>query len=133
MLGSSSNTKEDLTMKPARISIVSIPVKDLQRSKAFYVDTLGFVVKRDMPFGETRWVEVGPEHGETRVVLTTWFTHLSPIDGFVIEVDDIEDAYASMQAQGATLTPLETQPWGRFTTLHDPDGNGWVVQQSTPM
>lgn len=118
-------------MKPNRISIVSIPVKDVQAAKTFYVDTLGFVVKNEQPFGETQWVEVGPASGETRVVLTTWFPHISPVDGFVIEVDDIEDAYASLQAKGVTLTSLETAPWGRFTTLHDPDGNGWVVQQTT--
>jgi len=117
-------------MKLNRISIVSIPVKDVQQAKAFYVDKLGFVVKNEQPFGETQWVEVGPESGETRVVLTTWFPHLSPVDGFVIEVDDIDSVYAELQSRGLTLTPLESAPWGRYTTLHDPDGNGWVVQQS---
>jgi hypothetical protein len=23
-------------------------------------------------------------------------------------------------------------PWGRFVTLNDPDGNGWVIQQNAP-
>lgn len=25
---------------------------------------------------------------------------------------------------------IETAPWGQFLTLKDPDGNGWIIQQS---
>ena len=117
-------------MKLNRIAIVSIPVKNVEEARKFYVEKLGFVVKRDNPFGETRWVEVAPEHGETSVVLVTWFPHLKPVDGFVIDVDDIDSVYATLQERGLSLTPLESAPWGRFTTLHDPDGNGWVIQQA---
>jgi hypothetical protein len=29
--------------------------------------------------------------------------------------------------------PVSDQaPWGRFATFEDPDGNGWVLQASTP-
>ena len=42
-----------------RIDIISIPVSDQVRSKAFYVDKLGFTVKRDNPMGPgQRWVEL---------------------------------------------------------------------------
>jgi catechol 2,3-dioxygenase-like lactoylglutathione lyase family enzyme len=122
--------KEDCTMKLNRIAIVSIPVKDAQQAKAFYIDKLGFVVKRENPYGDTFWIEVGPETGETTVVLTTWFPNFSPVTGFVIDVDDIDSVYATLQERGVTLTPLESAPWGRYTTLQDPDGNGWVIQQS---
>lgn len=122
--------KEMLIMKLNRIAIVSIPVKDAQQAKSFYVDKLGFVVKRENPYGDTHWIEVGPESGETTVVLTTWFPHLSPVDGFVIDVDNIDEVYKTLRERGLELTPLESAPWGRYTTLHDPDGNGWVIQQS---
>jgi hypothetical protein len=26
-------------------------------------------------------------------------------------------------------TEIESAPWGRWVTIEDPDGNGWVVQQ----
>ncbi|WP_298687652.1 hypothetical protein [uncultured Sphingomonas sp.] len=32
---------------------------------------------------------------------------------------------------GVTVTPIDEQPWGRFTMLSDPDGNGWVVATLT--
>jgi catechol 2,3-dioxygenase-like lactoylglutathione lyase family enzyme len=38
-------------MKINRIAIVSIPVSDQQKSKAFYRDVLGFEVIRDNPMG----------------------------------------------------------------------------------
>lgn len=24
---------------------------------------------------------------------------------------------------------IQQQPWGRFTTFKDPDGNGWILRQ----
>lgn len=118
-------------MQLSHISIVSIPVKDIEASKAFYTDKLGFAVKSDNPFGKTRWVEVAPEDGQTRVVLTTWFHDMSPVRGFVLETNDIDQAYATLIERGVETSDIESQPWGRFVTISDPDGNGWVIQQST--
>jgi hypothetical protein len=27
---------------------------------------------------------------------------------------------------------VQEAPWGRWKTFDDPDGNGWVLQQSNP-
>ena len=51
-----------------RIDIISIPVSDQARSKAFYVDKLGFTVRRDNPMGRgQRWVELATAEGETSI------------------------------------------------------------------
>ena len=49
------------------IGIVCIPVSDQEKAIEFYVDTLGFEKRADVPFGNGyRWVEV--ERSEERRV-----------------------------------------------------------------
>ena len=118
-----------------RLAIVSIPVNDQQAAKRYYTEVLGFTVIRDNPMGpEARWIEVAPEYGETTITLTTWFPNMRPggVTGMVLETDNIEETYAELQGRGVPLTAMESAPWGRFATFTDPDGNGWVLQESMP-
>lgn len=122
-------------MKNSHIAIVSIPVTDQERAKAFYTEILDFVVVRDAPFDDgMRWIEVAPPGATTTLALVTWFPAMPPggMQGLVLETVDVDAAYATLQERGLQLTPLETAPWGRFATFNDPDGNGWVLQQSAP-
>jgi uncharacterized glyoxalase superfamily protein PhnB len=27
------------------------------------------------------------------------------------------------------LAEIKEEPWGRYTTFQDPDGNGWILRQ----
>ncbi len=114
------------------IVVVSVPVMDQDRARAFYQDVLGFEVRRDNPTGEgTRWVEVAPPGGETSLTLVTWFPTMSPgcVKGLVLGCDDVDATYEELAARGVVFEgPVETAPWGRFATFDDPDGNGWVLQ-----
>ena len=52
------------------INLVTIPSSDQDRSIAFYVDTLGFEKRTDVPFGDGyRWVEVDPPTAPTAIAL----------------------------------------------------------------
>ena len=52
------------------IRTVSIPVDDQEAALAFYVDTLGFALLRDMPTpGGGRWIELAPGDASTIVTL----------------------------------------------------------------
>lgn len=116
------------------IVIVSIPVSNQDRAKSFYVDTLGFELLADSPMGPNmRWVQVRPKGGSTSLTLVTWFETMAPgsSKGLVVECDDIERTYEELAGRGVSFSgPIETQPWGRFATFDDPDGNGIVLQQS---
>ena len=121
-------------MKIRRLAIVSIPVRDQERSKGFYRDVLGFQLITDSPFqGDARWIQLAPPGAETAITLVTWFEDMPPgcIQGLVLETDDIEGAYQALSERGLQLDPIADAPWGRYSTFSDPDGNGWVLQQST--
>jgi catechol 2,3-dioxygenase-like lactoylglutathione lyase family enzyme len=117
------------------IDTISLPVSDPNRSKAFYMEQLGFELVMDHPFGHgLRWVMLRPPGGGAAVTLVTWFETMPPgsLKGTVLRVDDIESAVADLCSRGAVgpEQPIESAPWGRFVTIEDPDGNSWVVQQS---
>ena len=116
------------------IQVVSVPVSDQERAKAFYVETMGFALRGDTPFGEgQRWIEVVPHGATTSLSLVSWFDAMPPgsLQGIVLGCDNIEETYAELEARGVVFHgPFEEEIWGRYATFNDPDGNGWVLAQS---
>src|SRR5215204_4763065 len=61
------------------VTVVSIPVSDQERAKAFYVDTLGLgLVRDDDSMPGIRWIQVAPKAGTTSLTLVTWFESMAP-------------------------------------------------------
>lgn len=124
-------------MQGHHISVVSVPVSDPDRAKAFYIDKLGFELVMDDEFGPSlRWVMLRTPGSQTAITLATWFESMPPgsLRGAVLSVPDIEAAAGELRDTGV-LDPdekIESAPWGRWFTVEDPDGNGWVVQQDNP-
>ena len=119
-------------MNLTHIQIVSVPVLDQDRAKAFYVNTLGFELRSDAPFGEgQRWVEVAPKGAQTALCLVNWFPSMpaGSLKGPVLATDDVEAAYRELSARGVQFPgPLQDAPWGRWASFDDSEGNGWVLQ-----
>jgi catechol 2,3-dioxygenase-like lactoylglutathione lyase family enzyme len=106
-------------------------VTDQDRARDFYVGVLGFDLVADTPMGpDVRWVQVVPPGGRTTVTLVTWFPTMPPgsAKGLVLETDDLDADVAALRERGVACAEVEEQPWGRFTTFDDPDGNGIVLQ-----
>ena len=60
----------DTCARVTGISTVGIPVVDQDRALRFYVETLGFDVRRDIPIGDgARWVEVAPPGADVSLAL----------------------------------------------------------------
>ena len=113
-----------------QLSVVSVPVSDQERSKAFYRDVLGFQVTREaeMETG-TRWIQLKPPSGPASISLVTWFEVMAPgsLQGLVLDTSDIEFAHGKLKSRGLDIAAVQTAPWGRFAAFRDPDGNGWVL------
>jgi len=99
------------------IQIVSVPVADQERARAFYVDTLGFEIRADDSWGEgMRWVEVAPKGSAISLTLVTWFESMPPgtMQGLVVGADDIQATYDELDARGVPLDfPPTEMPGGR--------------------
>jgi catechol 2,3-dioxygenase-like lactoylglutathione lyase family enzyme len=121
-------------MSIKNVAVVSVPVSDPERAKAFYVDTLGLELRRDdSSVPGMRWVLVAPKGGVTALTLVTWFDSMPPgsLRGLVITSTDIAADYEVLKNRGVEFAgPPKRQPWGRMETVfRDPDGNSIVLQQ----
>ena len=115
------------------LALVSIPVKDQEKSKQFYSEVLGFPVARDSEFRpDARWIELEIPGTATHITLVTWFQNMPPggVAGLVLHTEDVEGAFQTLQARGLSTSAVESAPWGRYLTFLDPDGNGWVLSEA---
>lgn len=115
------------------ISVISLPVSNPDVSKDFYCNVLGFELEMDESSPAMRWVMLRLPGTETAITLTTWFETMPPgsLRGTVLSVPDIESAaerFKALELLGSD-DEIESAPWGRWVTIEDPDGNGWVVQE----
>jgi catechol 2,3-dioxygenase-like lactoylglutathione lyase family enzyme len=112
--------------------IVSVPVSDQERSKAFYRDVLGFAVVREESMEpNSKWVQLAPPGCATTIALVNWFDAMKPggLQGVMLNSTDIDADHRALSARGLELSKIGEQPWGRFAMFRDPDGNGWLLRQ----
>ena len=57
------------TTRITGVGTVGVPVTDQDRALEFYVGRLGFEKRRDLPFGDARWIEVAPPGSATTIAL----------------------------------------------------------------
>jgi predicted enzyme related to lactoylglutathione lyase len=89
-------------------------------------------VLQDMAMDDAmRWIQVRPPGSEASITLVTWFPSMpaGSLKGLVLETEDMESTIAEIAANGFVIEgTIDEQPWGRFVTFDDPDGNGIVLR-----
>ncbi|MBV8478959.1 MAG: VOC family protein [Actinobacteria bacterium] len=114
-----------------KIELLPVPVSDVDRAKAFYVDRAGFVADHDHTVSEdVRFVQLTPPGSACSIAIGTGLTD-APVGSARAQlvVDDIHAAHAELRARGVDVGDVETFPWGSFVFFADPDGNRWSVQE----
>jgi predicted enzyme related to lactoylglutathione lyase len=118
-----------------KLELVAIPVTDVDRAKAFYVDKVGFNADYDQTVSEEiRFVQLTPPGSACSIALGKGLTEAEPgsVRGMQLVVDDAEQARAELAERGVEVGDVQDFPWGRFVFFSDPDGNAWAVQQRPP-
>jgi predicted enzyme related to lactoylglutathione lyase len=112
------------------VSTVNLFVHDVDRAARFFVESLGWEKRMDVPMGgDTRWFTVGPPGEKTELVLVKGFAGWSPgkvggFTGIVLRVDDVEAAAAGMMERGVEFSqPPVAQSWGLWAQFVDSEGN----------
>ena len=118
-----------------KIELLAVPVTDIDRAKAFYVDQVGFIADHDVRVNENlRFVQLTPPGSACSIAIGEGVTDMVPGSqkGIQIVVADAEAAHAALVAKGVAASDIDDQPWGRFVYFSDPDGNAWALQQLPP-
>ena len=125
-----------MASKVSKVATVIIPVADQDKAVDFYVGTLGFETRVDMPFGgQYRWIEVGLPGQDTTIALAPPREDApngNRETGISLQSDDIDGYYERLKAAGVDVDeqvqrmgePVPPMFWFR-----DPEGNTLMVVQ----
>lgn len=129
-----------------KLEVVIVPVADVERSREFYVDKLGFRLDNDYsPSEDFRVIQVTPPGSACSIVFGRGLGDAAPgsVKGNHLVVEDIEAAHKFLETAGVSnggpmhfdagvMTPgpdPDRQDYGSFIYFDDPDGNTWAVQE----
>ncbi|MDR2997946.1 MAG: VOC family protein [Microbacterium sp.] len=115
-----------------KIELIHVPVTDVDRAKDFYVK-IGFNADYDQQVNDKlRFVQMTPPGSACSIAFGTGIGgDLEPgqQDTIQVVVPDADEALAHLRGLGVPADGVDEQPWGRFVTFDDPDGNAWTLQQ----
>jgi predicted enzyme related to lactoylglutathione lyase len=117
-----------------RLELIQVPVSDIDRAKAFYVEQLGFSADHDHQVsGELRFVQLTPPGSACSIALTSGAHQMKPgsIEGLQMVVSDAKASRDELAERGVEVSEVQDFPWGSFVFFKDPDGNGWAMQALT--
>ena len=118
-----------------KLELISVPVSDVDRAKAFYTEKAGFDADHDHTVSdEIRFVQLTPPGSACSIAFGKGLSTAAPgsVQGLQLVVDDIQAAHAELAGRGVEVSEVQELPWGSFVFFSDPDGNGWAVQQLPP-
>ena len=129
-----------------KLELVILPVADVDRAKAFYVERAGFELLVDHRAGDTfRVVQLNPPGSACAIAIGSGITSAEPgsVRGLHLMVTDLAAARAALLARGVTVGEprhIEAGVWSAgihpdrrdystFADFADPDGNTWLLQE----
>jgi predicted enzyme related to lactoylglutathione lyase len=128
----STDRSDDMSKVQMRLELIAVPVSDVDRAKAFYVDQVGFNADHDHTVSdEIRFVQLTPPGSACSIAIGRGVTDAEPgsVQGLQVVVEEIEAARAALVEGGVDVSEVQDFPWGRFVFFADPDGNRWSVQE----
>jgi predicted enzyme related to lactoylglutathione lyase len=127
-----------------KLELIVVPVSDVDRAKAFYMDQAGFHLDVDHSAGEDfRVVQLTPPGSACSIALMRNEEAPGSIKGLQLVVPDIEAAREELAGRGVDISEVfhfeegqqrpgpdpERADFNSFLSFSDPDGTGWMVQE----
>ena len=117
-----------------RLEVVQVPVTDVDAAKLFYTEKLGFVLDHDVEYiPGMRVVQLTPPGSAASIVIGTGMTAMAPgsLEGLQLVVPDMAGTRAELLGRGAEISEVQDIGGIAFAYFSDPDGNRWVLQETT--
>jgi catechol 2,3-dioxygenase-like lactoylglutathione lyase family enzyme len=115
-----------------KIEVVFVPVSDIDRAKEFY-ELLGFHPDHDQrPTDDIRFVQMTPPGSACSIAFGSGLgisAEPGSMHNVMAVIDDADKMRAELLEKGVEVSEVDEQAWGRFLSVTDPDGNGWILQQ----
>src|SRR3954469_3980669 len=125
-------------MEVEGISIVAVPVDDIDEALNFFCGVLGMEKRKDLSGSEGRYIEIAPRGSPVALSPYTGYDQepgkatIGEYSRVVLRVADVRRAHRELTAQGV---PFERGPFdlprGTFAALRDPWHNLFVLTDGT--
>jgi catechol 2,3-dioxygenase-like lactoylglutathione lyase family enzyme len=115
-----------------RLELVPLPTRDVDRSKEFYVERVGFNVDHDVePGNGMRVVQLTPPGSACSIVVGVGISDPDAprVLNLHLVVDDVEEARAQLASNGVQMSPVSDMGGVKYAFFSDPDGNSWALQE----
>ena len=127
-----------------RLELIVIPVADVDKVKAFYIDNAGFRLDVDHRAGEDfRVVQLTPPGSACSITLMPNAAAAGSIQGLQLVVTDIDKARSELAGRGVAVSEVfhfeeggqrpghdpARASYNSFVSFSDPEGNTWLVQE----
>jgi catechol 2,3-dioxygenase-like lactoylglutathione lyase family enzyme len=159
-ISSNDATDASVARVDMKLEVVVIPVSDVDRAKQFYAK-LGWRLDADFPGGDDfRVIQFTPPGSASSVIFGKNVTPAAPgsAQGLYLIVSDIQAARKALLDRGIEISEVfhdagavhagadqpylfgrlrvsgpdaEHRSYRSFASFHDPDGNGWLLQEIT--
>jgi len=131
-----------------KLEVVTIPVSDLDRSRDFYAEKVGFNVDIDHTVNDFRFLQLTPRGSGCSIHLRRGSADrpAGSVQDLFLVVGDVRAARDHLVEQGVDVGEVQVFDSGEYrparvgesldmvgcALFDDPDGNGWCVQQIPP-
>jgi catechol 2,3-dioxygenase-like lactoylglutathione lyase family enzyme len=139
MLGVEEEEEDEMTKTGRSTHIgdvtgVAVTVADQDRAVEFYVGTLGFEVRRDVPMGTGgRWIQVARPGAQVTIALVAAEGTPGGVDtGITLATTDAEADHATLSDLGVDVDELLRWPGvPAMFIFRDPDGNQLKLMEAS--
>ena len=115
-----------------KLELIAVPVSDVDRAKAFYVEQAGFNADHDHRVSdELRFVQLTPPGSACSITIGTGVTDAEPgsVKGLQLVVEDADAAHRDLAGRGRRGERRAGLPVGPVRVLRRPRRQPWAVQQ----
>lgn len=118
-----------------KLELVPVPVSDVDRAKAFYVEKIGFHADHDVqPGNGMRIVQLTPPGSACSIVIGTGMGEISEmrpgsVKALHLVVAGIHAARAALATRGVAVGEVDDMGGVKYVSFSDPDGNSWLLQE----
>lgn len=127
-----------------KLELIVVPASDVDRTKAFYLEQVGFELLVDHRAGEDfRVVQMTPPGSACAIAVMKQPERAGQVLGLHLCVEDIDAARDELAGRGVDVSDVfhfgesgqapghdpGRRSYNSFVSFEDPDGNGWLVQE----
>src|SRR5438309_11685734 len=109
-----------------KIELVAVPVTDVDRAKAFYVDQVGFHLDHDHQVNDQlRFVQLTPPGSACSIVMGVGITEMAPGSqkGLQMVIEDAEALKNELRGRSVETSDVQEMDRGSYAFFRDPAGN----------